>query len=136
MNEPFYASIKLTTGEEILTEVYLTEEKGEEVVLLSEPVVVDERSYFNDVKNAYITQYVPRKWLVTSNEDLIILKKEHIITMTEVDKFGKQFYLKSLLAAKVSSPIKRELNTEEHTGFLGSIEKQREYLESLFNEEI
>lgn len=133
MNEPFYASIKLTTGEELTSEVHVTEENGEEVILLSNPIVVDERSYFDDVKGAYITKYIPRKWLITSNDDLIILKKEHIITITEIDKFGKQFYHKALLAARVSSPIKREMSSYDHSGFLGDIEEQRTYLEDLFN---
>ena len=32
MNEPFHANLKLITGEELLAEVFVTEECGEETV--------------------------------------------------------------------------------------------------------
>jgi len=52
--------------------------------------------------------------------------------MSEMDKFGKEFYEKACIAARVSSPIKKKIDTKEHSGYLGSSDASREYLERMY----
>ena len=44
MNEPFYAAIKLVTGEEVLAEAILSEENGVEFFLLNGAITIDEKT--------------------------------------------------------------------------------------------
>ena len=72
---------------------------------------------------------VPRKWMMYANEELTIVYKQHVVAISEMDKFGVDFYKKALIAAKCSSPIKRKVDTKNHTGYLGKIEQLRKKLD-------
>ena len=133
MELPFYASIKLTTGEEILTEITRTEEHGVEFFILDNPIVVQETNDIDVDKGISMNGLIPRKWMTYAGDELIILYRQHIITMVELDKFSQEFYKNALAIAKMSSPIKRKIKTEDHSGYLGSIDECREYLEGLYN---
>jgi hypothetical protein len=76
---------------------------------------------------------IPRKWMLYSNEDLTIVYKQHVVAVSEMDKFGVDFYKKALIAAKCSSPIKKKVETEKNTGFIGKIDNMRKKLEDKYN---
>ena len=42
MTQPFHANLRLISGEELLAEVLPTEECGEEVVVLNNPILITE----------------------------------------------------------------------------------------------
>ena len=44
MNEPFFATIKMITGEEVLSEIMVTEEHGTEFFVLSNPITIAENT--------------------------------------------------------------------------------------------
>lgn len=133
MEDPFYASIKLTTGEEILAEVCSTHEDGEHFFVVSNPIVINESMTIDHKKGVIMSGLTPKKWMMYANDDLTIIHKEHVISISEMDKFGAAFYSKALVAARISSPIRRSIRTVENTGFVGKIENARNKLERLFN---
>ena len=129
----FYATMKLVTSEEVLGEVLPQEEEGTEFFVLSNPITISENHQVDTEKGVVISGMVPRKWMMYANEDLTIVYKQHVISISELDKFGVDFYKKALIAAKCSSPIKRKVETKKHTGYLGKIEQFREKLDKTFN---
>ena len=64
---------------------------------------------------------------------MTIINKQHIISISELDKFGTDFYNKALIAAKLSSPVKRRVESENNIGYIGSIDESRSLLEDLYN---
>ena len=134
MNESFYASLKLVTSEELLSEVMPSEENGTEFFLLSNPIIVTENQHVDVEKGVVLSGMIPRKWMLYSNQDLIILYKQHVVSISELDKFGADFYQKALIAAKCSSPIKRKIETKNHSGFLGKIEQLRKKLQQDYDQ--
>ena len=40
---------------------------------------------------------IPKKWLMYSDDDMTIVHTQHVVTMSEMDKFGVDFYKKALL---------------------------------------
>ena len=76
---------------------------------------------------------IPKKWLMYSDDDMTIVHTNHVVTITEMDKFGVEFYKKALLAAKVSSPIKRKIESKKHSGYLGSIKSQRDQIKRMYD---
>ncbi len=129
MDESFFACMKLVTSEEILSEVMPSEENGTEFFLLSNPIMVTENQHVDVEKGVVLSGMIPRKWMLYSNQDLIILYKQHVVSISELDKFGADFYQKALIAAKCSSPIKRKIETKNHSGFLGKIDQLRKKLQ-------
>ena len=76
---------------------------------------------------------VPKKWLLYSNEDMTIVFRDHVICMSELDKFGVDFYKKALIAARVASPIRRKVESKKNTGYIGKIESMRKKLQGMFD---
>ena len=134
MSESFYATLKLTTSEEVLSEVLPQEEAGTDFFVLSNPIVIIENNTIDTDKGVMISGLQPRKWMLYSNEDLTIVYRQHVVSISEMDKFGADFYQKALIAAKCSSPIKRKIDTKNHSVFIGKIEKFRKKLQKDFDE--
>ena len=132
MNEQFYASLKLITGEEVLARTMLTEENGEEIFILDDPIIVPESSTLDPENLTAKSGLVPRKWMNYGGDGLTIVYKKHVITVSEMDQFGADFYEKALLAARVASPVKKKVKQENHSGYLGTTEDYRKYLEDMY----
>lgn len=133
MKDPFFATVKLTSGEEVLAEVIPNEENGVELLLMFNPIVVEENYVYDEMTGALTPKTTARKWLRFSQDDMAIVNMDRVITISELDKYGIAYYQKFLIVAKVKSPVRREMKTKEHTGYLGTIEEQRKYLENLFD---
>jgi hypothetical protein len=134
MNEPFVASVKMITGEEVLCEVMLTEENGEELFLVSNPIVFDESSQIDAARGVVLSGLIPKKWMMFADDGMTVVNKQHVVSMSELDKFGIEFYNRALIAARASTPIKRKIESEDNSGYIGTIDKIRERLNKAFNE--
>lgn len=135
MNETaFFATVKITTGEEVLSEVLPQTENGTDFFVLSNPIIITESQQIDVEKGVIMSGLVPRKWMLYANEELTIVYKQHVVSISEMDKFGTEFYKKALIAAKVSSPVKKKVESERNTGFIGKIEQMRQQLEDKFND--
>ena len=53
---------------------------------------------------------IPKKWMMFSGDGMTIVNKSHVVTMSELDKFGIEFYNRALIAAHASSPIKKKVD--------------------------
>ena len=76
---------------------------------------------------------IPKKWLTYSSDDMVLVNKNHISTMTELDKFAVDFYNRALLAARLSSPIKRKIDSSDNSGYVGNTKSHRDKLEEMYN---
>lgn len=135
MNEPFFATLKLTTGEEILAEVAheIDHVNDADFFTVSNPIVVNEMTQIDPRRGVMVFGLVPKKWMNYANDDLTIIQKQHVVSISELDKFGIEFYVNALKVAKISSPIKRNIKSTDNTGFIGNIEASRGKLERIFN---
>ena len=80
IEDDFYATIKLKTGEEIFAKVAATEEDDRTILLISSPIIV------NEFKSRSGTiGYKIDPWLKTTKEDLFIIDLCDVLTMTETD---------------------------------------------------
>ena len=78
MEEDFYASLKLKSGEEIFARVAASEEEDRTILILSNPICISE------VKTkSGLMGYKVEPWLKTSREDMFIVDMDNVITMSE-----------------------------------------------------
>jgi len=129
----FHATIKMITGEEVLAQVMPGDNEDNKFFVLSNPIVVHENMTIDAEKGVAVSGLIPKKWMVFGNDDMTIVNREHVVSMSELDKFGVQFYEKALIAAKVTSPIKKKVESTDNSGYLGIINKFREGLEGTFD---
>ena len=132
MLDNFHATIKLITGEEVLARVLPNQENETEFFVLNNPIVIAEETHINPEKGVAISGMIPKKWMMFANDDTTIVNKTHVVSMSELDKFGIDFYQKALIAARAVSPIKKKVDSKNNSGYLGATKGFRERLEDLF----
>ena len=78
IDDDFYATLKLKSGEEIFCKIAPTEEENEIMLLVSNPIIVHE------VKGRVgIIGYKIEPWLKTTTEDMFLININDVLTMSE-----------------------------------------------------
>ena len=129
MEEDFYATLKLKTGEEIFAKVAASEEDDRTFVLVSYPIIVSE------VKTRSGKQfgYKMEPWLKTTTDDMFILKLEDILTMSESSDIEMismyQSYVRQ--TSKLTGNISKTKMSRK-MGYISNVHDAKEILEKLY----
>ena len=129
MEDEFYASIKLVSGEEILAKVcYLPDE---DKVMLDKPMLVEgSRQRKGQIE---IAGFALKEWMSASFEDMYIIDRDSIITMTELDPLIQNFYDMTITRLEgAKSLVGRANKLPRKSGYLGSVKEMKQSLEDLF----
>jgi hypothetical protein len=78
IEEDFYATVKLKTGEEIFAKIAASEEEDRTMLLVSNPVIISELK-----GKGGVVGYKLEPWLKTTNDDMFILNLNDVLTMSE-----------------------------------------------------
>ena len=92
MDEEFYATIKLLTGEEIVAKVCYLED--EDKILLENPLLVELAKQRKG--QLEVTGFSFKEWISATFDTMFVMNRDHIITMTEVSGEILEFYEKTL----------------------------------------
>jgi hypothetical protein len=137
MEEEFYASIKLTSGEEIVAKV--SYDPDDDVIVVLEPRVIEK---VEQKKGKTIVEgIVFDDWMNATFENMFIIPRSQIITMIEVDERIISFYEDHLndksqyrkSRSKESNSSSKRQNPKNHEGYLGSIKEAKKLLEEIYN---
>jgi hypothetical protein len=136
MEEEFFSTIKLTSGEEIIAKVcYLPDENS---LLVENPMLVEKLSQKKNGKS--LDGFVLKDWIHSTYDSLFVIKMEQVITMTELDKRIEMFYLNNLndgpleeSSLESDDPIKVRPNKfSKQMGYLGSVKETKKFLEEIY----
>lgn len=128
MEEEFYSSIKLRSGEEILAKVsYLKEEDS---LLIEKPLLVE--THIQKKNGRKVDGFILKEWMKATYEDMFIIRMEQVITMTELDEKIKNFYLGNLDEDNFNGDTNIKPSKLKNNGYIGSVEEVKKNLESLF----
>jgi len=128
IEDDFYATIKLISGEEIFAKVAASEEEDRTVLLLSNPITIGE------IKNRMgIIGYKVEPWLKTTKDDLFVITMDKVLTISETTDMEMINLYQRFVRDSVrddnpvaSSKLSREM------GLLGNIDETKKKLEKLF----
>jgi hypothetical protein len=125
MEEEFYATIKLVTGEELVSKVcYLTDEES---FILENPLeVIPVEQTKSSLK---VNGFTLVEWIRSTFDQMFIIPKEHIITITETDKKIESFYLRTL--KKINSGLDNNKFSRK-MGRIGSVTEAKIFLEKIY----
>ena len=128
-DEEFYSTIKIVTGEEIVAKVIYLED--EDKVMLEDPLVVEmQRSRKGALE---ISGFAFREWLSATFDDMFVLNREHIVTMSEIDPTIKEFYEKTLERMKSGKQLANTADKlPRKSGYIGSVSKMKKSLVDIF----
>jgi hypothetical protein len=122
----FYAILKLVSGEEIIAKVCAFIENEEVLVVLDNPIVV----HIMENKNSKNPLMKMTPWVCTSESDTHIIKRSHIMTMSEI----KEEYLIKVHNQYIQNKNKtsNESTITEGMGYVSSINDARVSLEKIY----
>ena len=125
MEEEFYASIKLVSGEELFGIVNTIEKDGK-YLLLSNPVIVTPMFSQKREMNGYKVE----PWLKTSSDDMFLLSMEKVITVSESENHQIITIYETFL--RDTSDDNGKLKLSGKMGYVGNISDAKKLLERLY----
>ena len=126
IEDDFYATIKLNSGEEIFAKVAASEEEDRTMLIVHTPVTVSE------IKNKTgLLGYKVEPWLKTTRDDMFIINMDRVITLTESSDMEMivmyQHYLRD---------SQREYHNQHRLnrrmGYISNVHDAKENLEKIF----
>ena len=126
IEDDFYATLKLKSGEEIFARVAATEEEDRTLLLVSNPVVV------NEIKSRMgVVGYKVEPWLKTTTEDMFILNISDVLTMSESSDIEMiMMYQDYVRSSNSDEDNNTQLN--RRMGRIGNVRDAKEILEKIF----
>ena len=126
IEDDFYATIKLNSGEEIFAKVAASEEEDRTMLIVHTPVTVSE------IKNKTgLLGYKVEPWLKTTRDDMFIINLDRVITLTESSDMEMivmyQHYLRD---AQREYHNQHRLN--RRMGYISNVKDAKENLEKMF----
>jgi hypothetical protein len=128
MGEEFYSAIKLVSGEEIFSLIYIDENEGDPVVVLQDPVIIK-------ITNNQTGTYVKIKpWMEIPQDDIYVIKLDKIITMTEVKDSNTILLYQRYLNDDEETYESGKVKISDKMGYVSSVEDARKKLEDLYKD--
>ena len=131
MEDDFYASLKLISGEEIFAKVAACDEDNRTLLLLHNPVLVQRISLPG---SSICAGYKVEPWLKTNEEDMFVLDLKNIMTMVECHDMEMiaihQRYVEESAQEGTRSRIDRRM------GYISSVSDAKKMLEQLYKKDI
>ena len=125
IEEDFYATVKLKTGEEIFCKVAASEEEDRTLLIVSNPIIVSE------IKGRTgIVGYKLEPWLKTTTEDMFIINIEDILTMSESSDIEMIMLYQNYI--RQSTKDGRQSKINRRMGYLANVNDAKEILEKIF----
>ena len=126
IEDDFYGTIKLKSGEEIFAKVAASEEDNRTLLLITHPIIV------NEIKGrSGIVGYKVEPWLKTTTEDMFIINMNDILTLSE----SKDVEMIMMHQDFINSNHKQGSNKSQinrRMGYLGSVDDTKKTLEKIF----
>ena len=128
IEDDFYATLKLRSGEEIFAKVAASDEDNRTMLILHHPITVSE------IKGrGGIVGYKVEPWLKTTKEDMFIMNMDNVMTLSESkDMEMIMMYQNFLRDSERDNPNESKLN--RIMGYIATVNAARENLEKIFKD--
>lgn len=126
MEEDFYASIKLKTGEEIFARVLPCEENQKITLLVTNPITVE-----NYKNRSGVQGYKIEPWMKTTTEDIFLIKMEDVITIIENNDI-EMIMMHQSYVRKISNMKNDDQNMSRKMGYISNVNDAKKLLEKIY----
>jgi len=129
MEEEFYATLKLVSGEEVVAKVcYLPDE---DKIMLDRPLMVENAKQKKG--QLEVTGFALKEWINATFDTMFIINKDHVLTMTEINNEIVDFYEKTINRIENSKLLAGKGDKlPRRAGYLGSIKQVKKALEDIY----
>lgn len=126
MEEEFFATIKLKTGEELFSKVAATEEENGLFLVLLNPMVVFNNLYFG---------ILLEPWLKTTSQTMFIIDLNDVITMTECNDIEMLRFYTTFVRKTNNIKEGNSTHLTKEMGYIGNVNDMKEILEKLYEKD-
>jgi len=126
IEEDFYCTLKLKTGEEIFAKVAASEESDRTMLIISNPIIVSE------IKNrSKILGYKIEPWLKTTTEDMFIINLQDVLTLSESSDIEMIMMYQSYVRQS-GKEKNNQSRINRRMGYISNVNDAKEILEKIF----
>jgi hypothetical protein len=126
MEDDFYASIKLNTGEEIFARVLPCDEENKITLIVTSPIMITSVKGRGDSSG-----YKIEPWMKTTTEDMFVIKMDDIITMSETSDI-EMIMIHQSFVQRIDDIKNQRPNISRKMGYLANVNDAKELLEKIF----
>ena len=127
IEDDFYATIKLKTGEEIFCRVAASEEEDRTFLLISNPIIVSE------IKSRQgIIGYKLEPWLKTTTEDMFVVNLQDVLTMSESSDIEMISIYQTFVRNSDTVGGRNQHKLNRDMGYIANVNDAKEILEKIF----
>ena len=130
MEEEFYATVKLLSGEELVSKVsYLSDE---DKLILEKPLIVENAKHRKG--QVEVTGFALKEWISATFDDMFVINRNHVMTIIEIEGEIVDFYEKTLTRLESGKSLAGRGNKlPRGSGYLGSVKEMKKTLEDIYN---
>ena len=126
IEDDFYATVKLKSGEEIFAKVAASEEEDRTMLIVSNPIMISE------VKSRIgIVGYKFEPWLKTTTEDMFIIKLDDVLTLSESSDIEMIMMYQSYVRQSYKEK-RNQSKPNRRMGYIANVNDAKEILEKLY----
>lgn len=127
IEDDFYATVKLKSGEEIFAKVAASEEGDRTLLIVSNPIIV------NEVKSRTSTVgYKIEPWLKTTTDDMFVVNLNDVLTMSESSDIEMIMMYQEYIRSNNKLPNSNQSNIDRKMGRIGNVNDAKEILEKIY----
>ena len=127
MEDDFYATLKLKSGEEVFALVVASEEENRTMLVVHNPVIITAIKAKESVVG-----YRLEPWLKTTREDMFVINMDNIITLSE--SMDPEMIMMHQNFAKESNNFARS-KMNRKMGYLSNVNEAKKVLEKIYKKD-
>tara|TARA_B100002019_G_scaffold16242_1_gene12764 strand:+ start:148 stop:585 length:438 start_codon:yes stop_codon:yes gene_type:complete len=130
-DEEFFGIFKLVSGDEVLGKAVLTEDDGQTLVFIQDPVCT--QIIHKETEDGRTVRGMGfAKWMQFSDEDFFILPEKDIITVTSMSKEVSYMYQAFIMGEDIGKKDSTRIDLQKEMGHLGTTKDARSLLEKIY----
>ena len=128
IEDDFYATIKLKSGEEIFAKVAASEEEDRTLLIVSNPINLVEVKG----RKGEIYGYKIEPWLKTTTEDMIIINMNDVLTLVESSDIEMISMYQNYVRQNDTDSSSNNYKIDRKMGYISSVSDAKEILEKIY----
>ena len=128
IEDDFYATLKLRSGEELFAKVAASDEDDRVMLLVHSPIIVSEIK-----TKGNLVGYKVEPWLKTTKEDMFIINLDNVITLSESVDLEMINMYQNFLRDSQRDPFNQP-KMSRRMGYITTVDDARNFLEKIFIE--
>ena len=126
IEDDFYATLKLKSGEEIFAKVAASDEDNRIMLIVHSPIVISEIR-----AKGGIIGYKVEPWLKTTKDDMFIVNLDNVMTLSESSDMEMINMYQNFLRDSQRGP-QEQPKMSRRMGYIATVDDARNYLENIF----